>query len=96
MNHTPSSSETPPRKRVQNRKLLSTNPTRPCDIEYLVFTKNLASLRALAFFTGDKAMIDRGVHRNAVVVALANKLARIAWVALRKGVIFERSYPLAA
>ena len=43
-----------------------------------------------------KAMIDRGVHRNAVVVALANKLARIAWVALRKGVIFERSYPVAA
>ena len=26
-----------------------------------------------------KAMIERGVHRNAVVVALANKLARIAW-----------------
>jgi transposase len=31
-----------------------------------------------------KAMIERGVHRNAVVVALANKLARIAWATLRK------------
>ncbi|MER9121250.1 transposase [Mesorhizobium sp. M0954] len=31
-----------------------------------------------------RAMIERGVHRNAVVVALANKLARIAWAALRK------------
>lgn len=43
-----------------------------------------------------KAMIERGVHRNAVVVALANKLARIAWAALRKGVTFERGYPVAA
>jgi transposase len=43
-----------------------------------------------------KAMIERGVHRNAVVVALANKLARIAWAALRKETIFERSYPVAA
>ncbi|OBX17583.1 transposase [Erythrobacter sp. QSSC1-22B] len=42
-----------------------------------------------------KAMIERGVHRNAVVVALANKLARIAWAALRKGATFERSYPVA-
>jgi len=41
-------------------------------------------------------MIARGVHRNAVVVALANKLARIAWAALRKGVIFQRCYPAAA
>ncbi|WP_039392816.1 IS110 family transposase [Novosphingobium sp. MBES04] len=32
-----------------------------------------------------KAMLERGVHRNAAVVALANKLARIAWAALRKG-----------
>lgn len=43
-----------------------------------------------------KAMIDRGVHRNAVVVALANKLARIAWAALRKKATFERCYPVAA
>ena len=43
-----------------------------------------------------KTMIERGVHRNAVVVALANKLARIAWAALRKGATFERSYPVAA
>ena len=43
-----------------------------------------------------RAMIDRGVHRNAVVVALANKLARIAWAVLRKGATFERSYLAAA
>ena len=43
-----------------------------------------------------KAMIDRGVHRNAVVVALANKLARIAWVVLRKETSFERSYAVVA
>ncbi len=30
-------------------------------------------------------------HRNTVVVALANKLARIAWVTLRRGVTFEAS-----
>lgn len=35
---------------------------------------------------------ERGVHRNAVVVALANKLARIAWAVLRKETSFERSY----
>jgi transposase len=40
-----------------------------------------------------KAMIERGVHRNAVVVALANKLARIAWAALRKETGFEHGYP---
>jgi Transposase IS116/IS110/IS902 family len=38
-------------------------------------------------------MIERGVHRNAIVVALANKLARIAWAALRKDATFERGYP---
>jgi transposase len=43
-----------------------------------------------------KAMIERGVHRNAIVVALANKLARIAWAALRKGTGFDRGYPVAA
>lgn len=41
------------------------------------------------------AMIERGVHRNAVVVALANKLARIAWAVLRKESSFERIYPVA-
>lgn len=41
-----------------------------------------------------KAMIKRGVHRNAVVVALANKLARIAWAVLRKETSFERSYAI--
>lgn len=43
-----------------------------------------------------KAMIERGVHRNAVIVALADKLARIAWAILRKDTRFERSYPVAA
>lgn len=43
-----------------------------------------------------KAMIERGVHRNAVVVALANKLARIAWVVLRKETSFERGYTASA
>lgn len=43
-----------------------------------------------------KAMIERGVHRNAVVVALANKLARIAWATLRKETRFERGYLAAA
>ena len=33
---------------------------------------------------------------NVAVVALANKLARIAWAALRKGATFERGYPVAA
>ncbi|MFK3664150.1 IS110 family transposase [Ochrobactrum teleogrylli] len=42
-----------------------------------------------------KAMLERGVHRNAVVVALANKLARIAWAALHKETGFDRSYPVA-
>lgn len=41
-------------------------------------------------------MIERGVHRNAVVVALANKLARIAWVVLRKETSFERGYAVVA
>ncbi|WVT75077.1 IS110 family transposase (plasmid) [Sinorhizobium chiapasense] len=41
-----------------------------------------------------KAMISRGVHRNAVVVALANKLARVVWVALRKEATFDRNYPV--
>ncbi len=35
-------------------------------------------------------------HRNTVVVALANKLARIAWATLRKGVAFEADRPTAA
>lgn len=43
-----------------------------------------------------KAMIERGVHRNAIIVALANKLARIAWAVMRKDTRFERSYPVAA
>ena len=42
-----------------------------------------------------KAMIERGVHRNAIIVALANKLARVAWAVLRKKKSFELAYPLA-
>jgi transposase len=42
-----------------------------------------------------KAMMERGVHYNAAVVALANKLARIAWAALRKETSFEHSYLVA-
>lgn len=33
-------------------------------------------------------------HRNTVVVALANKLARIAWATLRRGVMFEAKQAL--
>ncbi len=36
------------------------------------------------------------VHKNAAVVALANKLARIAWVALRRGVAFDATAATAA
>lgn len=43
-----------------------------------------------------KAMIERGAHRNVVLVALANKLARIAWATLRKETYFDRSYMVAA
>lgn len=35
-------------------------------------------------------------HRNTVVVALANKLARIAWATLRKGAAFDANRPTAA
>jgi hypothetical protein len=41
-------------------------------------------------------MIERWVHRNSIVVALANKLARIVWAALPKEARFERGYPVAA
>jgi hypothetical protein len=41
-------------------------------------------------------MIERGVHRNAIVVALANKLARIAWAVRHKDASFERGSPVAA
>jgi transposase len=33
-------------------------------------------------------MLNRGVHRNAVVVAMANKIPRTAWATLRNGNIF--------
>ena len=42
-----------------------------------------------------RAMLSRGVARNVVIVALANKLARIAWAVLRKGLPFERTYGVA-
>jgi hypothetical protein len=40
-------------------------------------------------------MIERGVHRNAVVVALANKLAPIAWAVLRKVTTYEHGCAVA-
>ena len=36
------------------------------------------------------------VHKNAAVVALANKLARIAWVVLRRGEVFDTTASAAA
>lgn len=43
-----------------------------------------------------RTMLSRGVQRNVVIVALANKLARIAWAVLRKGQPYERAYGIAA
>ena len=43
-----------------------------------------------------KALLSR-VHPNVAVVALANKLARIAWAVLRRGETFTiKGLPLAA
>ncbi len=39
-----------------------------------------------------RGLLSRGMHRNVVIVALANKLARIAWAVLRKDCPFERAY----
>jgi hypothetical protein len=36
------------------------------------------------------------VHKNTATVALANKLARIAWAVLRRGVAFNSAQPTAA
>ena len=36
------------------------------------------------------------VHKNAATVALANKLARIAWAVLRRGEPFDAAKPAAA
>ena len=38
-----------------------------------------------------RALLSRA-HRNVVIVALAAKLARIAWASLRRGVSFERGW----
>jgi transposase len=35
-------------------------------------------------------------HKNVVVVALANKLARIAWVVLARGGVYDAGYEAAA
>ena len=35
-------------------------------------------------------------HKNVVVVALANKLARIAWVALARGGVYNAGYEAVA
>jgi transposase len=42
-----------------------------------------------------RALLQR-VHKNAAVVALANKLARIVWVVLRRGVAFDAAATAAA
>lgn len=42
-----------------------------------------------------RTMLSRGVQRNVAIVALVNKLARIAWAVLRKGQPFERAYGIA-
>ena len=39
-----------------------------------------------------QGMLAKGVHRNVAVVALANKLARVAWALLSKGRRFETAY----
>lgn len=43
-----------------------------------------------------RALLSRGVHRNVAIVALANKLARIAWAVLRKDHRYKRTYGVAA
>jgi transposase len=43
-----------------------------------------------------KGLLSRGVHRNVAIVALASKLARVAWAVLRKGQPYDRSYCKAA
>jgi transposase len=43
-----------------------------------------------------KGLLSRGVHRNVAIVALANKLARIAWAVLRKEKSFDRGFGKAA
>ena len=40
--------------------------------------------------------LERRVHRNVVVVALANKLARIAWAVLARGRSYQARFPEAA
>ena len=42
-----------------------------------------------------QTMLSRGVQRNVVIVAPANKLARIAWAVLRKGQPYEQAYGVA-
>ena len=42
-----------------------------------------------------RVMLARDVARNVVIVALANKLARIALAVLRKGMPYERSHVVA-
>jgi hypothetical protein len=39
-----------------------------------------------------QTILSRGVQRNVAILALANKLARIAWAVLRKGQPYERTY----
>jgi hypothetical protein len=39
-----------------------------------------------------RGLLSLGKHRNVIIVALANSLARIAWAVLRKERPFDRAY----
>ena len=59
--------------------------------------KGMPSLMASATPLGSwlRGLVER-VHRNAATVALANKLARIAWAVLRRGERFDASRAVVA
>ncbi|UXT50572.1 IS110 family transposase [Agrobacterium tumefaciens] len=42
-----------------------------------------------------RALVSRGIHRNVAIVALANKLARIAWAILRKEQLYGKTFGVA-
>jgi hypothetical protein len=58
----------------------------------LAKTPKSASLEPVAL----RARLLARAHKNVVVVALANKLARIAWVVLARGGIYNTGYEAVA
>jgi hypothetical protein len=42
-----------------------------------------------------RALVSRGIHRSVAIVALANKLARIAWAILRREQPYEKTFGVA-